>query len=135
MLCQIGIYRDDIVSGHGFIALAIVILGRWNPFVAVIAAFGFGAADALPISLQMLNLDIPPQALLALPYVIAVLAMPPALLFLYMLVNDREIMGVLVSPLWANVLALGVVIVLIGAGLMFGVSVIAPNALALVGGR
>jgi len=75
MLCQIGIYRDDIVSGHGFIALAIVILGRWNPFVAVIAAFGFGAADALPISLQMLNLDIPPQALLALPYVIAVLAM------------------------------------------------------------
>ena len=40
MLCQIGIYRDDIVSGHGFIALAIVILGRWNPFVAVIAAFG-----------------------------------------------------------------------------------------------
>ncbi len=67
--------------------------------------------------------------------VIAVLAMPPALLFLYMLVNDREIMGVLVSPRWANVLALGVVIILIGAGLLFGVSVIAPNALALIGGR
>ena len=42
--------------------------------------------------------------------VIAVLAMPPALLFLYMLVNDREIMGDLVSPLWANILALGVVV-------------------------
>ena len=54
--------------------------------------------------------------------VIAVLAMPPALLFLYMLVNDREIMGELVSPLWANVLALGVVIILIGAGLLFGIS-------------
>src|SRR6202041_3419439 len=38
--------------------------------------------------------------------VIAVLAMPPALLFLYMLVNDREIMGEFVSPAWANVLAL-----------------------------
>jgi len=38
-------------------------------------------------------------------------------------------MGELVSPLWANVLALGVVTVLIGAGLLFGVSVIAPNAL------
>jgi general nucleoside transport system permease protein len=75
MLCQIGIFRDDIVSGHGFIALAIVILGRWNPFVAAIAAFGFGAADALPISLQMLNLGVPPQALLALPYVIAILVM------------------------------------------------------------
>ena len=67
--------------------------------------------------------------------VIAVLAMPPALLFLYMLVNDREIMGELVSPLWANVLALGVVVVLIAAGVLFGVSVFAPHALALLGGR
>ncbi len=65
--------------------------------------------------------------------VIAVLAMPPALLFLYMLVNDREIMGDFVSPMWANVLALGVVIILIGAGLLFGVSVIAPKSLALIG--
>ena len=67
--------------------------------------------------------------------VIAVLAMPPALLFLYMLVNDREIMGELVSPLWANVLALGVVVVLISAGVLFGVSVVAPHALALFGGK
>jgi Mn2+/Fe2+ NRAMP family transporter len=67
--------------------------------------------------------------------VIAVLAMPPALLFLYMLVNDREIMGDLVSPTWANVLALGVVVVLIAAGLLFGISVVAPHALALIGGK
>ncbi len=67
--------------------------------------------------------------------VIAVLAMPPALLFLYMLVNDREIMGDLVSPLWANVLALGVVVALIAAGILFGVSVISPHALALIGGK
>jgi len=66
--------------------------------------------------------------------VIAVLAMPPALLFLYMLVNDREIMGDLVSPRWANLLALGVVVVLIAAGVLFGVSVIAPHALSIVGG-
>jgi len=67
--------------------------------------------------------------------VIAVLAMPPALLFLYMLVNDREIMGDLVSPLWANILALGVVVVLIAAGILFGVSVVAPKALSLIGGK
>jgi Mn2+/Fe2+ NRAMP family transporter len=65
--------------------------------------------------------------------VIAVLAMPPALLFLYMLVNDREIMGEFVSPMWANALALAVVIVLIAAGLLFGISVIAPHALAIGG--
>jgi len=78
---------------------------------------------------------IPLVYIVLLVNVIAVLAMPPALLFLYMLVNDREIMGKLVSPLWANVLALGVVTVLIGAGFLFGISVIAPNALAIIGGR
>lgn len=78
---------------------------------------------------------IPLVYIVLLVNVIAVLAMPPALLFLYMLVNDREIMGPLVSPIWANVLALGVVVILIGAGLLFGVSVIAPNALAIFGGR
>jgi hypothetical protein len=44
-------------------------------------------------------------------------------------------MGVLVSPLWANILALAVVTILVGAGLLFGISVIAPNALALIGGK
>src|ERR1700691_5769368 len=48
--------------------------------------------------------------------VVAVLAMPPALVFLFMLVNDREIMGDLVSPLWANVLAAAVVFILTAAG-------------------
>jgi Mn2+/Fe2+ NRAMP family transporter len=67
--------------------------------------------------------------------VIAVLAMPPALLFLYMLVNDREIMGDLVSPTWANVLALAVVVILVAAGLLFGLSVVAPHALAIIGGK
>ncbi|HSZ62392.1 MAG TPA: NRAMP family divalent metal transporter [Terriglobales bacterium] len=78
---------------------------------------------------------IPLVYIVLLVNVIAVLAMPPALLFLYMLVNDREIMGNLVSPLWANVLALGVVIILIAAGLLFGISVIAPNALAMIGAK
>jgi Mn2+/Fe2+ NRAMP family transporter len=67
--------------------------------------------------------------------VIAVLAMPPALLFLYMLVNDREIMGELVSPPWANALALLVVVILVAAGVLFGISVVAPHALATLGGR
>jgi Mn2+/Fe2+ NRAMP family transporter len=77
---------------------------------------------------------IPLVYIVLLVNVIAVLAMPPALLFLYMLVNDRDIMGSLISPTWANVLALGVVTLLIAAGLLFGISVIAPHALALIGG-
>jgi Mn2+/Fe2+ NRAMP family transporter len=60
--------------------------------------------------------------------------MPPALVFLYMLVNDREIMGDLVSPTWANILATTVVVLLTGAGVLFGISVIRPSILALLGG-
>jgi Mn2+/Fe2+ NRAMP family transporter len=67
--------------------------------------------------------------------VIAVLAMPPALVFLYLLVNDREIMGDLVSPGWANALATLVVVLLTGAGVLFGVSVIAPHLFALLAGK
>lgn len=61
--------------------------------------------------------------------VVAVLAMPPALIFLFMLANDKEIMGDLVSPRWINVLTSAIVILLIAAGLLFGISVLAPKAL------
>ena len=67
--------------------------------------------------------------------VVAVLAMPPALVFLFMLVNDKEIMGDLVSPLWANILSTGVVLVLTTAGVLFGVSVIVPSIFMHLGGN
>jgi len=67
--------------------------------------------------------------------VIAVLAMPPALVFLYLLVNDKEIMGEVRSPGWANALATLVVLMLTAAGILYGVSVVAPQALSWIGGR
>jgi len=72
---QIGLFRDNIVSGQGFIALAIVIFGRWSPLKALLAAFIFGAADALQLSLQVFESSLPPQVLLALPYLLTILAM------------------------------------------------------------
>ncbi len=62
--------------------------------------------------------------------VIAVLAMPPALIFLFMLANDREVMGDLVTPRAVNVLATAVVVLLVAAGVLFGISVIAPRVFA-----
>ena len=67
--------------------------------------------------------------------VIAVLAMPPALVFLFLLVNDRELVGDMVSAWWAKAIAMAVVVLLTAAGVLFGVSVIAPNALAGFGGK
>jgi Mn2+/Fe2+ NRAMP family transporter len=67
--------------------------------------------------------------------VVAVLAMPPALVFLYLLVNDKEIMDGVRSPWWANALAALVVVLLTAAGVLYGLSVIAPQAFAWMGGR
>jgi Mn2+/Fe2+ NRAMP family transporter len=67
--------------------------------------------------------------------VVAVLAMPPALVFLYLLVNDKEIMGGVPSPRWANALAAVVVVLLTCAGVLYGLSVVAPNIFARLGGH
>lgn len=61
--------------------------------------------------------------------VIAVLAMPPALAFLLLLVNDREIMGENVNGRWANLAAVIVTLLLIAAGLGFGLATVFPRLL------
>ena len=71
---QVGIFRDSIVSGQGFIALGIVIFGRWKPWGLALAALLFGTCDALQFSLQLLGARLPPELLLALPYLVTILA-------------------------------------------------------------
>jgi simple sugar transport system permease protein len=74
VLAQVGLFRESIISGQGFIALGIVIFGRWNPLKAAVAAIVFGACDALQLSFQILGTHVPPQLLLALPYLVTILA-------------------------------------------------------------
>jgi Mn2+/Fe2+ NRAMP family transporter len=61
--------------------------------------------------------------------VIAVLAMPPALAFLMLLVNDKEVMGEHVNGFWANVAGIVVAVLLISAGLGFGIATVFPKIL------
>jgi len=74
VLAQIGLFRESIVSGQGFIALGIVIFGRWSPWKAAVAALVFGACDALQLSLQLGGGNVPAQLLASLPYVVTILA-------------------------------------------------------------
>jgi general nucleoside transport system permease protein len=74
VLAQIGLFRESIVAGQGFIALGIVIFGRWSPLKAALAALVFGACDAMQLSLQLGGASIPPQLLAALPYLVTILA-------------------------------------------------------------
>jgi simple sugar transport system permease protein len=56
-------------AGRGFIAIAIVALGRWRPIGVLVAALAFGAASALQYLFQARGWTLPYQAFLALPYV------------------------------------------------------------------
>jgi Mn2+/Fe2+ NRAMP family transporter len=90
---------------------------------------------ALAAAVVVLIPGLPLVYVVLLVNVVAVLAMPPALVFLFMLVNDKEIMGDLVSPMWANVLSTAVVLILTAAGVLFGISIIAPNVFSILGGK
>jgi simple sugar transport system permease protein len=70
VLAQAGTFAEGMSAGRGFIAIAIVVLGRWNPGGVAIAALVFGAASALQFLLQALGLALPYQLFLALPYVL-----------------------------------------------------------------
>jgi simple sugar transport system permease protein len=68
-------FIEGMSAGRGFIALAIVIFGRWSPWGVLGAALLFGMATALQFHVQALGLAIPYQFLLMLPYVLTLLVL------------------------------------------------------------
>jgi ABC-type uncharacterized transport system permease subunit len=68
-------FVENMSAGRGFIALAVVILGRWNPWGALAAALLFGLASALQFQFQASTVRFPYQFFLALPYLLTLLAL------------------------------------------------------------
>ena len=68
-------FVEGMSAGRGFIALAIVIFGRWSAWGILGAALLFGLATALQFHVQALGLPIPYQFLLMLPYVLTLLVL------------------------------------------------------------
>jgi general nucleoside transport system permease protein len=67
-----GSFLDNITAGQGWIALAIVIFGRWKPFWILMGAWLFGMVDALQLGLQAIGTVVPAEYLLMLPYVLPI---------------------------------------------------------------
>jgi ABC-type uncharacterized transport system permease subunit len=75
VLAQVGTFAERMTAGRGFVAIAIVVLGRWHPLWVGVASLLFGAATALQYVFQTLGLDVPYQLFLMLPYGLTLLAL------------------------------------------------------------
>jgi simple sugar transport system permease protein len=75
VLAQVGSFAEGMTAGRGYVAIAIVVLGRWHPVGVAIAALLFGAATALQFVFQAIGLAVPYQLFLMLPYLLTLLAL------------------------------------------------------------
>ena len=73
-LGSVGSFDKEMTGGLGFIALAAVIFGGWDPVRATIAALLFGFTTNLETLLTNLGSPIPSEFMAMLPYIVTVLA-------------------------------------------------------------
>ncbi len=71
---QVGSFGQSMTHGAGYIALAALIFGRWNPLLAACAALLFGFAQNLQYGLAIIGSPLPSEFLLMLPYLLTVIA-------------------------------------------------------------
>jgi simple sugar transport system permease protein len=73
-LGQVGSFGKEMTNGAGYIALAALIFGRWNPIYAAFAGLLFGFAQNLQYGLAIIGSPVPSEFLLMLPYALTVIA-------------------------------------------------------------
>jgi simple sugar transport system permease protein len=73
-LGAVGAFNKDMTAGMGYIALAAVIFGRWDPIRATLAALLFGFATNLQNVLGTIGSPVPSEFMLMLPYVVTIFA-------------------------------------------------------------
>ncbi len=82
----VGRFDQNMTAGKGFIGLAAMIFGKWNPIGAFRSSLLFGFADSLQVKMQILKVPIPSSFLAMAPYIITMVvltgivgrAIPPA---------------------------------------------------------
>ena len=68
-LGSVGRFDEVMTAGRGFIGLAAMIFGNWNPFGSFSAGLLFGFFDALASKLSILKVPIPSEIMLMYPYI------------------------------------------------------------------
>ncbi|HEV2298393.1 MAG TPA: divalent metal cation transporter [Candidatus Acidoferrales bacterium] len=114
-------FGEVLQTGH---SLNRPIKDAW-PFYLILIGSACAAAGLVLIP------HAPLEFIILTVNVIAVLAMPPALAFLLLLVNDREVMGEHANGFWGNCAGVTVTLLLIMAGLWYGLATVFPRLLGM----
>jgi ABC-type uncharacterized transport system permease subunit len=70
---SVGRFDRLMTNGKGFIGLAAMIFGKWNPVGAYAASLIFGFADSLQVKMQILNISVPSEFLQMAPYIVTMI--------------------------------------------------------------
>ncbi|MCS7070883.1 MAG: ABC transporter permease [Anaerolinea sp.] len=73
-LAQIGAFTHGIINGRGWVAIAVVIFGNWQPMRVLAGTLLFSGVQALQLRLQAAGIALPYELMLALPYVLVIAA-------------------------------------------------------------
>jgi general nucleoside transport system permease protein len=74
-LQQVGTFTDGMTGGRGYLALASLIVARWNPLFAALACLAFGAAEAFELRLQAFGVPVSSYVVQMAPYLIALVVL------------------------------------------------------------
>lgn len=74
-ICLLNLFQDDLTAGQGFIAVALVYFGGWNPVGVMGGALLFSVVNSLQLWMQVLGVRIPSSVAVMLPYLLTIAAL------------------------------------------------------------
>lgn len=75
-MAQFNAFTFGVISGRGWVCIALVVFGQWSPWKCALGALVFALIDTLQLRLQASNvIDVPYQVFLMLPFVLTIVAM------------------------------------------------------------
>lgn len=74
-IALLNVFQQNLTSGQGFIAVALVYFGGWRPFRVMLGALLFSMVNALQLWIQILNVPLSPDLAVMMPYVLTIVAL------------------------------------------------------------
>ena len=74
-LALLNVFQQNMTSGLGFIAVALVYFGAWRPVGVLIGALLFSMVNSLQLWIQVLGIPIPSDIAVMMPYVLTIMVL------------------------------------------------------------